>query len=169
MYSMTSRLNELASEGERLCKSGDCVSGIKFFQDALQIYAQIKDERRDELEELQLMQALSMIYNQMGNAYFYLQDYNKALEYHKRDLEFSEQFGDEPGMAKACGNIGNTLQLLGDYDEAILYLLRNLDISQKAADATGEARALYNLGNTYQSKGILQQQLPRFFYWPELN
>ena len=77
---------------------------------------------------------MSIIYNQMGNAYFYLQDYCKALEYHKKDLELSEQFGDESGKAKACGNIGNTLQLLGDFDEAILYSLRNLEISQKLKD-----------------------------------
>lgn len=146
-------LNELASEGERLCKSGDCASGIRFFEAALQIYEQIKDEKRDEAEQTKLMQTLSIIYNQMGNAYFYLQDYQKALEYHKRDLDLSEQFGDDSGKAKACGNIGNTLQLLGDYDEAILFSLRNLDISQKMGDVTGEARALYNLGNIYQSKG----------------
>ena len=71
----------------------------------------------------------------MGNAYFYLQDYMKALEYHKKDLELSEEFGDESGKAKACGNIGNTLQLLGDYDEAISYSLRNLEISQKLNDS----------------------------------
>jgi tetratricopeptide (TPR) repeat protein len=64
-----------------------------------------------------------------------LQDYARALEYHKKDLELSEQFGDEPGRAKACGNVGNALQLLGDYDEAILYLLRNLDISKKLNDS----------------------------------
>ena len=44
------------------------------------------------------------------------------------------QFGDDSGMAKACGNIGNTLQLLGEYDEAIKYSLRNLEMSQKAND-----------------------------------
>lgn len=146
-------LNELASEGERLCKSNDCANGIKYFEAALQVFNQQKEEIKNEQEELKLLQTMSIIYNQMGNAYFYLQDYTKALEYHKKDLELSGQFGDESGKAKACGNIGNTLQLLGDFDEAILYSFRNLEISQKLNDSTGEARAFYNLANIYQSKG----------------
>lgn len=128
-------INELASEGERLCKSNDCAKGIKCFEAALQLFDQQKEEKRSEAEQLKLLQTMSIIYNQLGNAYFYLQDYVKALEYHKKDLDLSEQFGDECGKAKACGNIGNTLQLLGDYDEAILYSLRNLEISQKLNDS----------------------------------
>jgi G-protein signaling modulator 2 len=143
--------NELASEGERLCKSGDCINGIKYFELALNFYE--NGNGTIDLDEIKVLQTLSIIYNQMGNAYFYLQNYKKALEFHKKDLGLSEQFGDDSGMAKACGNIGNTLQLLGDYDEAIKYSLRNLEMSQKANDLTGEARAFYNLGNIYQSKG----------------
>ena len=140
-------VNELASEGERLCKTGDCLTGIKYFEEALQIYDKqlttlapsqqqpINDESNEATSTFKLLQTMAIIYNQMGNAYFNLQDYAKALEYHKKDLELSEQFGDEPGRAKACGNVGNALQLLGDYDEAILYLLRNLDISKKLNDS----------------------------------
>ena len=145
-------VNELASEGERLCKSGDCLTGIKYFEEALKIYDKqlltTTNDTNNTLNEsipnnnnntntnnLKLLQTMAIIYNQMGNAYFNLQDYARALEYHKKDLELSEQFGDEPGRAKACGNVGNALQLLGDYDEAILYLLRNLDISKKLNDS----------------------------------
>ncbi len=39
-------LNELASEGERLCKSNDCAKGIKYFEAALQVYNQQKEEVR---------------------------------------------------------------------------------------------------------------------------
>lgn len=93
--------NEMASEGERLCKSGDCASGIKYFEAALQIYNQQKDEKGlHEQEQAKMLQTIAIIYNQMGNAYFNLQDYAKALEFHKKDLELSEQFGDESGKAK---------------------------------------------------------------------
>lgn len=124
--------SDLASEGERLCKSGDSANGIKFFQMALEIYEQNKHLQE---QEQKMLPTIAIIYNQMGNAFFNLQDYTKALEYHKKDLQLSEQFGDESGKAKACGNIGNTLQLLGDYDEAILYLLKNLDISKNLSDS----------------------------------
>lgn len=122
-------LNELASEGERLCKLGDCLHGIKYFQEALNHIRQSQDQT-----EPRILNILSVIYNQLGNAYFYLQDYVKALEYHKLDYEVSQKLSDEPGKAKACGNIGNTLQLLGDFDEAILYSIRNLEISIQLND-----------------------------------
>lgn len=64
---------ELALEGERLCKAGDCRSGVAFFQAAVQ--AGTNDLR-----------TLSAIYSQLGNAYFYLADYPKALHFHKLDL-----------------------------------------------------------------------------------
>ena len=111
---------------------------------------------------------MAIIYNQMGNAYFNLQDYAKALEYHKKDLELSEQFGDEPGRAKACGNVGNALQLLGDYDEAILYLLRNLDISKKLNDSVN---VLFNSfwKNTTIRTEIIPQGKTFNIYFIEMN
>lgn len=153
-------LTDLASEGERLCKSGDCINGIKHFEAALEAYNhQIEEKNLNESEQVKLEHTLAIIYNQLGNAYFNLQDYVKALEYHKKDLELSEKFGDECGKAKACGNVGNTLQLLGDHDQAILYLLRNLEISKNLNDTNGEARALYNLANIYQAKGKFMGRL----------
>lgn len=64
---------ELALEGERLCKAGDCRAGVAFFQAAIQAGT-------DDLR------TLSAIYSQLGNAYFYLGDYPKAMQYHKHDL-----------------------------------------------------------------------------------
>lgn len=64
---------DLALEGERLCKAGDYRAGVSFFESAIQVGT----------EDLQI---LSAIYSQLGNAYFHLQDYNKALEYHRHDL-----------------------------------------------------------------------------------
>ena len=106
MYKLS--LNELATEGERLCKSGDCANGIKYFEAALETYIkQIEEKKLNDQEHYKLLQTMAIIYNQMGNAYFNLQDYAKALEYHKKDLELSEQFGDESGKAKACGRYLN--------------------------------------------------------------
>jgi len=64
---------ELALEGERLCKSGDFRSGIAFFEAAIQAGC-------DDLK------TLSAIYSQLGNAYFYMGDYVKAMNFHKHDL-----------------------------------------------------------------------------------
>ncbi|KAF5911056.1 hypothetical protein HPG69_001021 [Diceros bicornis minor] len=131
---------ELALEGERLCKLGDCRAGVSFFEAAVQVGT----------EDLK---TLSAIYSQLGNAYFYLHDYAKALEYHHHDLTLARTIGDQLGEAKASGNLGNTLKVLGNFDEAVVCCQRHLDISRELNDKVGEARALYNLGNVYHAKG----------------
>ncbi|XP_041646929.1 G-protein-signaling modulator 2-like [Cheilinus undulatus] len=137
---MESSCLDLALEGERLCKAGDYRAGVSFFESAIQVGT----------EDLQI---LSAIYSQLGNAYFHLQEYNKALEYHRHDLTLTRTIGDELGEAKASGNLGNTLKLLGRYEEAIVCCQRHLDITRAIYDKVGQARALYNFGNVYHAKG----------------
>ena len=67
---------DLALEGERRCKAGDCHKAVEFFEAAIQVGT-------DDLK------TLGAIYSQLGNAYFYLQEYQKALEYHRLDLNLS--------------------------------------------------------------------------------
>ncbi|XP_049588017.1 G-protein-signaling modulator 2 isoform X1 [Syngnathus scovelli] len=131
---------ELALEGERLCKAANYGAGVSFFESAIQVGT----------EDLQI---LSAIYSQLGNAYFHLQEYNKALEYHRHDLTLTRTIGDEVGEAKASGNLGNTLKLLGRYNEAVVCCQRHLDIARAMSDKVGQARALYNFGNVYHAKG----------------
>ncbi|KAL1022759.1 hypothetical protein UPYG_G00031940 [Umbra pygmaea] len=131
---------ELALEGERLCKLGDYRAGVSFFESAIQVGT----------EDLQI---LSAIYSQLGNAYFHLQEYSKALEYHSHDLTLTRTIGDELGEAKASGNLGNTLKVLGRFDEAVVCCQRHYDITRGMYDKVGQARALYNFGNVYHAKG----------------
>lgn len=131
---------ELALEGERLCKAGDCRAGVAFFQAAIQAGT-------DDLR------TLSAIYSQLGNAYFYLGDYNMAMQYHKHDLTLARTMNDKLGEAKASGNLGNTLKVMGKFAEAIQCCKRHLEISRALGDKLSEGRALYNLGNVYHAQG----------------
>lgn len=131
---------QLALEGEKLCKGGNCRDGVAFFEAALQ--AGTDDFR-----------TLSAIYSQLGNAYFYMGDYVKAMQYHKHDLTLARTMGDRLGEAKASGNLGNTLKVMGKFEEAVICCRRHLEICQEHADRVGEGRALYNLGNVYHAKG----------------
>lgn len=131
---------ELALEGERLCKNGDCRAGVAFFQAAIQAGT-------DDLR------TLSAIYSQLGNAYFYLGDYVMAMQYHKHDLTLARSMGDKLGEAKSSGNLGNTLKVMGKFDEAMICCKRHLEISREIGDKLSEGRALYNLGNVYHAKG----------------
>uniref|UniRef100_A0A1L8DLR2 Putative g-alpha gtpase interaction protein n=1 Tax=Nyssomyia neivai TaxID=330878 RepID=A0A1L8DLR2_9DIPT len=131
---------ELALEGERLCKSGDCRAGVAFFQAAIQAGT-------DDLR------ILSAIYSQLGNAYFYLGEYSKAMDFHKLDLTLARSMNDKLGEAKSSGNLGNTLKVMGKFDEAAICCDRHLTLARQLGDRLSESRALYNLGNVYHSKG----------------
>ncbi|KAM4605775.1 G-protein-signaling modulator 2 isoform 2-T2 [Polymixia lowei] len=139
-YRMEASCLELALEGERLCKVGDYRAGVSFFEAAIQVGT----------EDLQV---LSAIYSQLGNAYFHLHDYAKALEFHHHDLTLTRTIGDLLGEAKASGNLGNTLKVLGRFDEAVVCCQRHLEIARDINDKVGQARALYNFGNVYHAKG----------------
>ncbi|KAM9789544.1 G-protein-signaling modulator 2 [Neosynchiropus ocellatus] len=139
-YRMEVSCLELALEGERLCKAGDYRAGVSFFEAAIQVGT----------EDLQV---LSAIYSQLGNAYFHLHDYAKALDFHRHDLTLTRTIGDLLGEAKASGNLGNTLKVLGRFDEAVVCCQRHLDIARDIGDKVGQARALYNFGNVYHAKG----------------
>ncbi|OQR68291.1 G-protein-signaling modulator 2-like, partial [Tropilaelaps mercedesae] len=130
---------ELALEGERLCKSGDFTAGVAFLEAAVRLGT---DDAR----------VLSAIYSQLGNAYFYLADYERALRFHELDLKIVQAQRDALGEAKASGNLGNTLKMLGRFDEATLFCERHLVISRRENDKIGEGRAYYNLGNVFHSK-----------------
>ncbi|KAI1290108.1 G-protein-signaling modulator 2 [Halotydeus destructor] len=136
----TSTCLELALEGERLCKTGDFEAGVAFFE------AAIKEGTDD-------MRTLSAIYSQLGNAYFYVGDYNKALNYHQKDLDIAKSMEDQVGEGKASGNLGNTLKMLGHFEEAVERCTTHLMISRELKDKIGEGRAMYNLGNVYHTKG----------------
>lgn len=131
---------ELALEGERLCKCGDFDAGIQFFEAAINIGT-------DDI------QILSAIYSQLGNAYFYLSNYDRALNYHQLDLNLSKSMNDKMGQAKASGNLGNALKMVGRFDEASYFCNEHLEIAKSLDDKVGEGRALYNLGNVYHTKG----------------
>ncbi|XP_062336533.1 G-protein-signaling modulator 2 isoform X1 [Osmerus eperlanus] len=140
LYRMEASCLELALEGERLCKVGDYQAGVSFFEAAIQVGT----------EDLQV---LSAIYSQLGNAYFHLHNYTKALEYHHHDLTLTRTIGDLLGEAKASGNLGNTLKVLGRFEEAVVCCQRHLDIARDLHDKVGQARALYNYGNVFHAKG----------------
>lgn len=93
--------------------------------------------------------------SQLGNAYFYMGDYVKAMQYHKHDLTLARTMGDRLGEAKASGNLGNTLKVMGKFEEAVICCRRHLEICQEHRDRVGEGRALYNLGNVYHAKVII--------------
>lgn len=117
---------ELALEGERLCKEGRWMEGTE------RLEAATKTGTQD-------LKTLSALYSQLGNAYFYLENYSKSLEYHKQDLTLARSMGDKLGEAKACGNIGSALKSLGQFEESIACCRMQLDLARELQDKVSKA------------------------------
>uniref|UniRef100_A0A5S6R0X2 G-protein-signaling modulator 2 n=2 Tax=Trichuris muris TaxID=70415 RepID=A0A5S6R0X2_TRIMR len=130
---------DLVREGERRCNTGDLETGISCFEMAITIGT-------DDVK------VLSAIYSQLGNAYFYKKNLNKALEYQRYDLMLARAVSDVDGEASASGNIGCTLKALGRYDEALRCCQRYLELSQLCNKQEHVAAAYYNLGGVYCDK-----------------
>ena len=61
------------------------------------------------------------VYNNLGNAFQSLGDFNKAVEYHNLDLSIAKELGDKAEEGGAYGNLGNAFQSRGDFNKAVEY------------------------------------------------
>ena len=60
-------------------------------------------------------------YRELGNVYFSLGDFRKAIGYHGKHLKIAIEIGDRAREGTGYGNLGNAYFLLGDIRKAIEY------------------------------------------------
>ena len=72
----------LAIDGQKLCKAGNSRDGVALFEAALQAGS----------DNIGLLSAINQ---QLGNAYLYLGDHVKAMQYHKHGLTLARSIGDD--------------------------------------------------------------------------
>ena len=82
-----------------------------------------------------------------------LGDFDRAIEFHQKDLAIAKEIDDVAGEGAAYGNLGNAHNSKGDFDRAIEFHQKRLAIAKQIGDVAGEGRACGNLGNAYRSKG----------------
>ncbi len=73
----------------------DALQSVNFAKEAFDYATEISDD-------IKKARAL----NRMANGYYFLEQYNLALEYYIKSLELSENNNYNPGIGKACNNIG---------------------------------------------------------------
>ncbi|XP_067019965.1 uncharacterized protein [Acropora muricata] len=88
-----------------------------------------------------------------------LDEYRKAIEYHKKQLKIAIESSDRSGEGRAYGNLGISYQLLGDYGKSIGYHKKHLKIAIEIGDLSGEGTAYANLAVAYQSLGDDQNSI----------
>jgi tetratricopeptide (TPR) repeat protein len=103
----------------------------------------------------------------LGNAYYSLGQYERAIAFHQQSLDIAKEIGDIQGESISLNNLGNAYYFLGQYQRAIAFHQQSLDIFREIGDVQGESISLNNLGNAYYSLGQYERAIA--FYQQSLD
>lgn len=93
--------------------------------------------------------------NNLGNARYFLAEYDLALERYEESLAIAEAIDYSLGIANSLNNLGIIYWIWGEYDQTTDYYLRSLEIRRRLGDEQGIAKALNNLGSvSYAAKSF---------------
>lgn len=125
-----------------LLRLQDNERGLAFAEGALSV-ARAAGDRQQEARAL----------DQVGNAYFNLSNFAKALDSFRAALAIMRQIGDRFGEATALKDAGITYRFSGRFDDALGYLHEALEIFRQLGATNAYLSTLENIGMVYSSLG----------------
>jgi signal transduction histidine kinase len=87
--------------------------------------------------------------NALGNVYFSIGEYPKALEKYLQYLEMKEKAKDRGNIAIAYFNLANVYTETNDYRHALMYLMKAKKADERAKDTAAILYDWYSLGSVY--------------------
>ena len=105
------------------------------------------------LQRLDDRPALALALNTLGNAYWWLNHLDEALDAFRRSLDISTAGGDRNLAARTENNIANVLKLRGEYAAALDHLTRALAAFEALHDGPRAAIVLNNIAQVYSNWG----------------
>ncbi|MBU4486526.1 MAG: GGDEF domain-containing protein, partial [Candidatus Delongbacteria bacterium] len=113
-------------------------------------------------EEIHDKKGISDSLNTVGNVYFQLKNYNKALEYYQESLDIRLELKDNIAVAKSYNNIGNMYSILKDYQKALDYYNDSVRLYNKGGEQKSRSTVFSNIGIVYREKGEPELALENF-------
>jgi signal transduction histidine kinase len=89
------------------------------------------------------------VLNNIGVLYYVWGEYDQALEYYSRVLDYRRRLGDRKGMAIVYNNLGNIHYATERYEEALEYLHEAHKIYEEVGEDRLAASTLNNVGLAY--------------------
>ncbi|WP_417916413.1 tetratricopeptide repeat protein [Candidatus Electronema sp. JC] len=101
------------------------------------------DDRKDE----------SWCLNSLGETYYQIGVYQKALAYYEQSLAIRRELCDREGEGVTLNNIGSIYWMQGKLERALQYYQQSLTIQREIGDRDGEGATLNNIGLLYMNQG----------------
>ena len=120
-----------------------------YYTNQLELYGQLvnKWSEIDDRENWNYGASL----NSLGNAYYSLGQYERAIIFYEQSLDIARQIGDIQEDSNCLNNLGCAYNSLGQYKKAIAFHKQSLEIARQIEYIEGESNSLNNLGNAYYS------------------
>ncbi len=120
-------------------RQGDFATALKRYNEASVLFSQVESAKPK----------LTLALLNIGNVYYTLGRFDKALEYLSQALKNSESMSDSLGMAPCYNNIGNVYLSLREYKSAIQFYFKAEEI-HKSFDQKKKLSTVYNnIGEAY--------------------
>jgi tetratricopeptide (TPR) repeat protein/tRNA A-37 threonylcarbamoyl transferase component Bud32 len=140
--------NSLKALGEYYRSIADYMTSVEYFQNALDILRQIRDEQ----EEALLLKELSINYCFMGN-------FERAIEMLGMSREICEKLDDREGMARIYNNMGLIYKIQGDIPLSKEWLERSITLFREIDDIQGEVLPIGNMAIIYTEEGEFERAM----------
>jgi len=104
----------------------------------------------------------ALVYNNIGNTYWELNDFPNALVYLNKSLDVYRQLGNKSGIASALNSLATHFRLQKKFDQSVIYGLQALELAEKIKDAEQIKNSSEILSDDYRE---LKQFEKSLFYF----
>lgn len=121
---------------------GDMAQALNYYLDALQVRESLNDSL-----------GLGRSFNNIGNVYFQLEEFDSAQVYYQRGLSIRQQLGDVPGLIYSYSNLGDVALQKDELFTAESYYLRGRQLAMQDSIFSALAHTSGRLGNLELQRG----------------
>ena len=107
--------------------------------------------------------------NNIGGAYYFLNDFDTAVEYMEKSLELRAKIGNKEDLIIAYNNMAIIHESLNRYDKTLNYYQQALKLQRQINDKTGIAHTLNNIGSLYEKLNDYNKALENFLLSLQMN
>lgn len=112
---------------------------------------------------------LASAINNIGLAYYRMEDMDRALSYYIQAAKLKEQYGLRRSLTNTLNNIGIIYKNKGYYDSALFYYNKSLEIAIESNELVSQANAYNNLAIIYELNNDMMKAEESYYKAIELK